>query len=386
VFGGQPGRVCGGRFVGWIGAVKAVAGAKRALDWRAVFVQSIGMESQKRARHFASDNYSGVCPEVMAALEQANVAHAPSYGEDEWTERARQLIAGFFETPCDVFFVFNGTAANALSIASLCRSYHRVICSSHSHLLRDECGAPGFFAHGVALQAVAAPDGKLTPALVEQALLERTDIHHHKPGALSVTQATELGTVYSLEELRALGELARRYELGFHMDGARLANAIVSLGCKPREIVAGLDVLSLGGTKNGMVAAEAVVFFNRQLARDFDYRRKQAGQLCSKMRFVAAQWIGALESGAWLRCARQANAMAERLETKLRAVAGVRIVCRRQANAVFVQWPAEVAERLRRRGWRFYTDVGPQGAARLMCSWDTTEDDVDAFVNDILSC
>lgn len=307
--------------------------------------------------------------------------HTPAYGADPWTERATQLIRELFETDCDVFLVFNGTSANALSLASMCDSYSRVICYSHSHLVCDECGAPGFFAHGTTLQGVFAPDGKLTPALVEEAAAARTDIHHNKASALSITQATELGTVYGLDELKALSATAKRLKLGIHMDGARLANAIASLGCKPKDIVTGLDVVSLGGTKNGLIAAEAVVFFNKDLARDFEYRRKQAGQLSSKMRFIAVQWIGALETGAWLRNARHANAMAQRLAKGLK-----KVVYPRQANAVFAALPGQACDRLHERGWKFYNDVGPDGAARLMCSWDTTEADVDGLIKDIAEC
>src|ERR1043166_3471538 len=283
-------------------------------------------------RHFASDNFSGICPEVLAAIQAANQAHTPSYGADPWTARATHLIRELFETDCDVFFVFNGTSANSLSLASLCHSYSRVICYSHSHLVCDECGAPGFFSHGTTLQGVFGPNDKLTASLVEEAAAARTDIHHNKAGALSITQATELGTVYSLDELKALSATAKKLSLGFHMDGARIANAIAFLGCKSREIVAGLDVLSLGGTKNGLLCAEAVVFFDRDLARDFEYRRKQAGQLSSKMRFLAAQWIGALETGVWLRYAQHANAMAERLEGGLRPWRRTRLPRPRQAN------------------------------------------------------
>ncbi len=336
-------------------------------------------------RHFASDNYSGACPEVIAAIAAANQDHTPAYGDDPWTARAVELIRQLFETDCDVFFVFNGTAANALSVASMCQPYHRVICYSHSHLICDECGAPGFFAHGVALHGVPSPDGKLSARQVEQAARARTDVHHHKAGALSITQATELGTAYSLDELGALGETAHRLGLRFHMDGARFANALVALGCRARAMSweAGLDMLSLGGTKNGLLGAEAVVFFNRELAREFEYRRKQSGQLASKMRFLAAQWIGALETGAWLRYAAHANAMAERLERGLHAVAGVKVIYPRQANAVFAALPQPACDRLHERGWKFYNDVGPDRAARLMCSWDTTEADVDAFVKDV---
>jgi threonine aldolase len=334
---------------------------------------------------FASDNYAGVCPEVMAALQAANQQHTPAYGADPWTERAVQLIRDLFETDCQVFFVFNGTSANALSLAALCRSYHRVICYEHSHLVGDECGAPGFFSPGTTLQGVATPDGKLTPALVEQAVRAREDIHHNKAGAVSIAQTTELGTVYTPEEVKALSEMAKTYGLRLHMDGARFANALAALGCAPRALTweAGLDVLSLGGTKNGLLAAEAVVFFKTDLARDFEFRRKQAGQLASKMRFVSAQWIGALEGGAWQRQAAHANAMAARLEEQLRALAGVTILYPRQANAVFVALPPEVCHRLREVGWKFYNDVGPDSAARLMCAWDTTPGDVDALVADV---
>jgi len=336
-------------------------------------------------RHFGSDNYSGACPEVIAALQAANQDHAPSYGNDPWTSRAKDLIRQLFETDCDVFFVFNGTAANSLSLASICESFHRVICYAHNHLISDECGAPGFFAHGVTLQGVPTPDGKLSANTVEMAAHERTDIHHNKAGALSITQATELGTTYSIDEVHALGATAHKLGMGFHMDGARLANALAFLNSRPRAITweAGLDVLSLGGTKNGLIAAEAVVFFNRELARDFQYRRKQAGQLSSKMRFIAAQWIGALESGAWLRNAQHANAMAARLEKGLSHVPGVRILYGCQANAVFANLSGKVCDQLRERGWLFYNDVGPDRAARLMCSWDTTEDDVNGLVHDV---
>lgn len=335
------------------------------------------------ARHFASDNYSGACPEVMAAIAAANHDHSPAYGYDGWTARAADLIRQLFESDCEVFFVFNGTSANSLSLATMCASYHRVICYAHNHLVSDECGAPGFFVHGVTLQGIHGQHGKLTPAAVEAAALARTDIHHNKAGALSITQATELGTVYTPAEVQELAEIAKTNALGFHMDGARIANAIATLGCRPRDLVQGVDVLSLGGTKNGMLASEAVVFFNKDLARDFEYRRKQAGQLSSKMRFLAAQWIGALESGAWLKNAQHSNAMAARLEQGLRALKFVSIVYPRQANSVFASLPSETVTELHDLGWKFYNDVGPDGAARLMCSWDTTETDVDQLVTDI---
>ena len=336
-------------------------------------------------RQFASDNYSGICPEVWQALEEANCGHTPGYGEDPWTHRARKLIRDVFERDCEVFLVFSGTAANALVVASMCESFHSVLCHKFAHLETDECGAPGFFAHGVTLVNLSGQNGKLIPAEVAEAAVRRTDVHAPRPGAISFAQATELGTVYAPGEVAALGEVAREFGLSLHMDGARFANAVAALGVAPAALTwrAGVDVLSFGGTKNGMAFGEAVVFFNKELARSFEYRLKQSGQLASKMRFLSAQWIGMLTGGAWLRHASHANGMAERLERRLRPVAGVEVLFPREANAVFVKLPLEVLNALRASGHRFYTDVGPGGAARLMCSWDTMEDDVSALVSDI---
>ena len=333
------------------------------------------------ARHFASDNYSGACPEVMAAIQAANQAHAPAYGGDPWTARATELIRQLFDADCEVFFVFNGTSANSLSLAGLCESYSRVICYSHSHLVCDECGAPGFFTHGLTLQGVSAPDGKLTPDLVAKAAAARTDIHHSKATALSITQATELGTVYSLNELKKLGDTGLR----FHMDGARIANAIASLGCSPKEITwkIGADVLCFGGTKNGAAAAELVIFFKKELSREFDYRLKQAGQLASKTRFLAAQWLGLLQNDVWLRNAKHANAMARKLAERLRAARKIEIVLPVEANALFVRLSEQLAHDLNSRGWDFYKFIEPD-LYRVMCAWATTETEIDQFVGDVL--
>lgn len=335
-------------------------------------------------RQFASDNWAGVCPEVWAALGEANAGHAPSYGADAWTAEAVRLIREIFETECEVHFVFNGTSANSLAVAAMCAPYESVLCHEHSHLVSDECGAPGFFAHGTTLRPVAGELGKLLPVDVRAAALRRSDVHHPKPGALSLTQSTELGTVYTPEEVAGLGEAARELDLWLHMDGARFANAVASLGVAPKQITweAGVDVLSLGGTKNGMPFGEALVFFDRELARDFAFRRKQSGQLASKMRFLAAPWVGVLRDGSWLRHAASANARAAQLERGLRALPGVAVLYAREANAVFATMPPAMLDGLRARGWQFYTDVGPDGAARLMCSWDTMEEDVTAFLRD----
>jgi len=339
-------------------------------------------DAPARARNFASDNWSGVCPEAWAALEAANRDHCPAYGDDPWTERACAMLREFFETDCEVFFVFNGTAANSLALASLCRSYHSVLCLDLAHLETDECGAPEFFSNGTKVLLVGGGLGKISLDAVAERIHRRSDIHYPKPRVLSLTQATELGTVYTPEELGAAGDLARREGLRVHMDGSRFANALVSLQVPPRAVSweAGVDVLCLGGTKNGMPGGEAVVFFDRALAEEFDYRCKQAGQLASKMRFLAAPWVGMLESGAYLRHAAQANRAAARLADGL-AVLGVPVLYPRQANEVFVSLRPGEASRLRARGWTFYDFIGGAGA-RFVGSWDTTDADVDALLAD----
>lgn len=336
--------------------------------------------------HFASDNYAGICPEAWAALAEANQGHARSYGDDLWTQKASDLIREVFETDCEVFFVFNGTAANSLSLASLCQSYHSILCHETAHVETDECGAPEFFSNGTKVLLLPGDNGKINPPAIERMVKRRADIHYPKPRAVSVTQATEVGTVYSVAELRALGELSTRLGLKIHMDGARFANAVASLGVAPREITwqAGIDVLCFGGTKNGTHVGDAVVFFNRGLAQEFDYRCKQAGQLASKMRFLAAPWVGMLQDGAWLRRAAHANQMAQLLFDGLQDVPEVTILFPRQANSVFAELPPQAIAGLRDRGWMFYTFIG-QGGCRLMCSWDTTEGDVQAFVSDLKS-
>jgi threonine aldolase len=343
------------------------------------------MQSPAPSRHFASDNNAGICPEVFAALAEANQEHAPGYGDDPWTRRAERLFQDVFETACEAFFVFNGTAANCLALWSACESFHGVICHRHSHIETDECGAPGFFMHGVTLLPAETPDGKLTPAAVAGAFQQRHDFHAPQPRALSLTQATELGTVYTPAEVRALSNQARELKLAVHMDGARFANAAAGLGASPADLTwrAGVDVLSFGGTKNGAASGEAVVFFDAALAENFRRRCKQSGQLASKMRFLSAQWVGLLENGAWLRHASHANETAAYLADQLTGLPGVRIAYPREANAVFVHLPPAAAAAVGARGWRFYNDVGPGGAARLMCSWDSQRADVDGFVSDL---
>jgi len=318
-------------------------------------------------------------------MTEANQGHEVSYGNDSWTERAANLIRDIFETKCEVYFVFNGTSANSLSLASLCQSYHSILCHENAHVETSECGAPEFFANGSKVLLLSGEDGKIDPPAIERAVNKRTDIHYPRPHALSLTQATEVGTVYSVAEVQTLTERARHFGLRVQMDGARFANAVAGLGVAPKEITwkAGVDVLCFGGTKNGIGVGEAVVFFNHELAREFDYRCKQGGQLASKMRFLSAPWVGMLQEGAWLRHATHSNAMGKRLEKALRSVPQIRIAYPVESNSVFACLPDELDKAMHQRGWKFYNHVGRQGEARLMCSWDTTPEDVDAFAADL---
>ena len=333
---------------------------------------------------FASDNYAGICPEAWRALEAANAGHAPGYGADDWTRVAREAIARLFETDCDVFFVFNGTAANSLALAALCRNTDAIVCHALAHINVDECGGPEFMSGGAKLLALDTPHAKLTPQAVADAAVTPHDEHSSRPRAVSLTQATELGTVYTRGEIAALCDTAHARGMRVQMDGARFANAVASLDCSPADASwrAGVDVLCLGGTKNGLPGGEAIVFFDRELADEFARRRKQAGQLASKMRFLAAPWLGVLEDGAWLRNAAHANAMAERLARGLVSLSGVRLLAPVEANGVFADLPRHAIEALHAKGWRFYTFIGETGV-RLMCAWDTPAEAVDDFVADL---
>jgi threonine aldolase len=337
-------------------------------------------------QQFASDNYSGICPEAWAAMDTANQGHVSGYGDDPWTAAASDAFRKMFETDCEVFFAFNGTAANSLVLASLCQSYHAVICCQSAHVETDECGAPEFFSNGSKLFVAESNDGKLTPAAIHAIATNRQDIHYPKPRAVTISQSTETGRVYTVDELRAISAVCRQDGLRLHMDGARFANACASLGCSPAEMTwkSGVDVLCFGGTKNGMAVGEAILFFDPKMAEDFDYRCKQAGQLASKMRFLAAPWVGMLASGAWLSNARHANECARYLAGQLAGIPGVSIVGPPEANAVFVKAPDEILQPMRELGWKFYTFIG--GAARFMCSWDTERARIDNFCRDLRVC
>lgn len=328
---------------------------------------------------FASDNTVGLCPEAWEALHAADTGTCPSYGEDRWTAQAADAIRTAIGTDCDVYFVFNGTAANSLALAACCQSYHSVICSEIAHIVTDECGAPEFFSNGSKLILAKSADGKVTPYEVERLVTQRNDLHCPKPRVLSLTLPTEIGTLYTLDELRALAAAARRHGLAVHVDGARFANAVVALGVSPAELIAAasVDVLCFGAVKNGLGFAEAVVFLDRSLSTEFSWRCKQAGQLASKMRYLAAPWLRGFADGLWLRNAANANRCARLLGERLAAIPGARIAQPVEANAVFAELTPEHHARLEAAGWAYYRFIGT--AARFVCSWATTDADVEAL-------
>jgi threonine aldolase len=333
-------------------------------------------------RAFASDNYAPILPEALDAIAAVNDGHAVSYGADETTARLQTSIITIFGGDAIAFPVFNGTGANVVGLRAMLRPWQGVVCAESAHLNGDEGGAPEALA-GIKLLTVPTPDGKLTPELVARRLVRIGDEHAVQPGVVSVTQSTELGTLYSIEELRALGEHAHAHGMLFHIDGSRLANAAVSLNCSLRAITTdvGADVVSLGGTKIGILAGEAVIVLNPELAPALLYLRKQSMQLASKMRFVSAQLLALFEGDLWRRAAGNANLMASRLAAGIGDALTVTQAV--QANAVFAILPPGAAEALQ-RDFKFYVWDEHTGEVRWMCAWDTTEEDVDAFVEAIL--
>ncbi len=331
-------------------------------------------------RHFASDNNAGAHPEILAAIAAANAGHVPGYGADPYTERAEALLRGLLGDQARAFFTFNGTGANVVALAAALRPHQAVICPQFAHINVDECGAFERFAGGKLIDVPVA-DGKLTPADVEACLHGIGDPHHVQPAAISISQSTEVGTVYTVAELRALGEVARAHGLLFHLDGARLANAAVALDADLRTLLVetGVDVLTFGGTKNGLLFGEAIVFLRDHPAvAILPYARKQGMQLASKMRFVAAQFEALLRDDLWRRNAAHANRMARLLAERVRGVPGVRLAYPVQANGVFVQLPPQAIEPLQRERSFYVWDAGTS-VVRWMCSWDTTESDVEEF-------
>lgn len=332
---------------------------------------------------FASDNSAGVCPEALSAFNLANSGFAASYGNDDATHLVCDRLRELFETDAEIFFVFNGTAANSIALAALCQSYQAVICTDTAHVETDECGAPEFFSNGSKLLLAPHRHGKLTSAGVLEVITRRTDVHYPRPKVVTLTQSTEMGTIYQKGEISGIARIAQQHGLRVHMDGARFANAVAALNLTPADITwrAGVDVLCFGGTKMGLPVGEAIVFFDRQLGEEFSFRCKQAGQLASKMRFLSAPWLAMLGHDHWLHHARHANAMAQRLAQKIAGIAGAEMLLPTEANGVFVNLPQEALTRLKAAGWDFYTFIG--GGARFMCSWATREAAVDHLAADI---
>lgn len=330
-------------------------------------------------KSFASDNYAGVHPEILAALAAANDGHAVSYGADPWTARAEAVLGEHFGPHTSSLLVFNGSGANVLALRCACRPWEAVICAEGAHVNVDEGGAPERIA-GVKLLTVPTADGKLTPADVQAHVTRVGDEHAVQPRVVTITQSTELGTRYTAAETAALAAAAHELGLVLHVDGSRLVNAAAGLGLGLGDITtdAGVDILSLGGTKNGMALGEAVVFLEPALAEGARYLRKQTLQLASKGRFLAAQFVAMFEGDLWLRNARHANTMAARLAGHLAAIRAVTITQAVEANGVFAIIPPAAVEAARST-WPFYTWNERSGEVRLMCSWDTTEEEVDAF-------
>jgi threonine aldolase len=335
----------------------------------------------KPARSFASDNNAGVHSEVIAAIAAANHGHTVGYGDDPYTASAVQKFREHFGDDIEVFFVFNGTAANVLSLQAMTRPYHAVLCTEVAHIHTDECGAPEKFT-GCKLVTLAAPDGKLAVEAVRSAYHGIGDEHHVQPKVIAITQATETGTLYQPSEIKALAEFACKHNMFVHMDGARLANAAAALNQSLREATRdlGVDILSFGGTKNGLMGGEAIVFFNPKLAQNFKFIRKQAMQLASKMRFIAVQFETLLTNDLWLKSARHANAMAKLLESEVRKVPELQIAYPVEANGVFVKVPREAIARIKEH-YFFYVWNEETSVVRWMCSFDTTEEDIRQFTS-----
>ena len=333
----------------------------------------------KPTRSFASDNNAGVHPDILKAISAANQGHVVGYGDDAYTQSAQALFKKQLGEDIQVFFVFNGTAANCLSLKALTDSYHAVICAEGAHIYVDECGAPEKFT-GCKLVPVPAKNGKLTVEAVRSAYHGIGDEHHVQPKVISITQATEVGTVYRPNEICALADFAHEYGMFLHVDGARIANAVAAQGINLREATRdlGIDVLSFGATKNGALGAEAVVFFNPELAANFKFYRKQAMQLASKMRFLSVQFNAMFTNDLWLQNARHANRMAQLLKREVSRIPQLKIIYPVEANGVFAQIPRKAVAKLQKR-YFFYVWNEAQSVVRWMCSWDTTADDVKQF-------
>jgi threonine aldolase len=333
----------------------------------------------KPTRSFASDNNAGVHPEILEAIARANQGHVVAYGDDAYTRSAIAKFEEHFGTGISVFFTFNGTGANVLGLQAMMRPYHAIVCSDYAHIYTDECGAPEKHL-GSKLIPLPQQDGKITVEQVKHSYHGIGDQHHVQARVLSITQSTEMGTVYQPEEIQALARFAHDHDMYLHVDGARLANAAASLKQTLRQATRdlGVDVLSFGGTKNGILGGEAVVFFDRALASDFLFLRKQGMQLASKMRFIAVQFEALLTGDLWRRSAEHSNRMAKVLQAEIRKIPQVRIVWKVEANGVFAQIPRHAIEKIKQR-YFFYPWIEEECIVRWMCSFDTTEEDVREF-------
>jgi threonine aldolase len=330
-------------------------------------------------RGFASDNNAGVHPDILRALDRVNEGHVIAYGDDPYTVRTISRMKQIFGEDSEVFFVFTGTAANVLGLSAIAQPYHAVICPETSHIHVDECGAPEKFT-GCKLLDVKTPDGKLNVELIAGQMQGIGFEHHVQPRVVSITQSTEMGTIYTQEEIRAIADYAHEHGMFLHMDGARISNAAAALDCGLNEFTgeAGVDVLSFGGTKNGMMYGEAVIFFNKSLCSDFKYRRKQGMQLASKMRYIAAQFELFLENELWKKNALHANRMARRLHDEVRTIPGIEITQKVESNAVFARIPSRLIPVLQQQ-YFFYVWDESTSEVRWMCSYDTREEDIDGF-------
>ncbi|MBR7828661.1 low specificity L-threonine aldolase [Actinospica sp. MGRD01-02] len=331
------------------------------------------------SRGFASDNYAGVHPEVLEAIALANGGHQTSYGEDVYTEHLQEVFREHFGERAEAFPVFNGTGANVVALQAMTDRWQAVICAESAHIHVDECGAPEKVA-GLKLLTVPTPDGKLTPELIDRQAYGFDDEHRAQPAVVAITQTTELGTCYTPDEIRAIADHAHGLGMKLYVDGARLANAAATLGVPLREFTtdAGVDVLSFGGTKNGLMLGECIVVLNPEAVHTVKYLRKAGMQLASKMRFISVQFAALLGTDLWLRNARHANDMAQRLYREVAGVEGLEIARPVEANQVFAVLPKHVTERLQKR-FRFYTWNEHTGEVRWMTCFDTTEADIDAF-------
>ncbi|MGB1239114.1 MAG: threonine aldolase family protein [Pseudomonadales bacterium] len=344
--------------------------------------QLVNPQRTQYNQNFGSDNTAGVSPQILQALVECNTGPAGPYGNDEYSERVEARLSEIFECPLKVFIVSTGSAANALSLSLLCPPWGNVYCHVDSHINNDECGAPEFFS-GAKLVTSDGANSKLdVAAMLAQSGHKRDDVHSTQPACVSISQATETGSVYSVEEIARIGEACRQQGLRLHMDGARFANALVALDCTPAEMTwkAGVDVLSFGASKNGVMSVEAIVLFDLSLADELGYRRKRGGHLCSKMRFQAAQLAAYLEDGLWLDNARRANAMAARLAAGLEGIEGVSLNAQPDANIIFCKMPEALYQTLQAQGFYFYGGRWERDVYRLVTSFATREEDVDFFL------